>query len=145
MNGKQKAVPDGANIRGGGETKRIDGSKVSEDKSITIPRYAQGSVIAAILPTGKDDPLTAKEITKLLGMSDERVVTREIAKLRLCRVPVCASNDSKHPGYYLPESIDELKHYLRSLDHRRSELNAVYDGLLSALVEWSGQIRMEEW
>lgn len=103
----------------------------------------QRSFIEAFLPIGKENCLTAQQLADIVGVSDIRVITRDIARLRQMRVPVCAACSSEHSGYYIAASPDELAAYLYSFNKRRREINKSYFGLESYLDEWIGQVRIE--
>lgn len=133
----KNAALDAANIKSGEETS-LDGSQVSENDSITLPLCTQ-DVITALLPVGKAEPITAEKLAKAIGVSDPRYITHEISKLRHNGVPICASCDPKHPGYYLPENLAELERYLRSLDHRQRELTQLCVALRRVYDQMSGQ------
>ena len=109
----------------------------------TLKQGKQRSILEAILPIGKENCLTAQQLAEILGVSDTRVITRDIARLRQMRVPVCAACSNEYSGYYIAASPDELAAYLYSLNKRRREINKSYSSLESYLDEWTGQTRIE--
>lgn len=92
---------------------------------------------------GKENSLTAQQLADILGVSDTRVITRDIARLRQMRVPICAACSSEHSGYYIAASPGELEAYLHSLSKRMREIYKMYYGLKDRLDDWTGQTRIE--
>lgn len=101
-----------------------------------------GGLIASIL-SGTDNPLTGQEIMAVLRLSDPRTVTKLIERERRAGVPICASTDSKRPGYYLADSPDELKNYMRSLRHRVKAVSGTLAALEATHDTWTGQQRLD--
>ena len=102
----------------------------------------KGGLIASIL-SGRDNPLTCQEIMSALSLSDPRVVTKIIERERRAGLPICASNNGKRPGYYLADSPDELKNYMRSLRHRVKAVSGTLAALERAHDTWTGQQRLD--
>ena len=86
--------------------------------------------------------ITAKELAQAIGVSDPRVITRQVERERQCSAPICASCGSD-PGYFWPSTIGELDGYIRSLHNRRRAISATIDGLERARDEWTGQQRLD--
>ncbi len=82
------------------------------------------NMISEILPEGKSNAITGRELCTLLGLT-QRELTMQIQQERQAGAAICASTDGK-PGYYLAESKAEMDYYLRSLDHRKKELSRTY-------------------
>ena len=76
-------------------------------------------MIYELLMTG--EPTTARELAKLTGI-DRRKVSIMIERERRAGRPICASCDSKNPGYYIPENREEMARYCASLKHREREI-----------------------
>ena len=66
-----------------------------------------------------------------LGLQ-KRQLTKAIAAERRAGAFICASTDSTCPGYYLAESVDEFRRYLRSLENRERELRLTRESLIDA-------------
>ena len=106
------------------------------------PRQEWRGRVAALLPTGKSNALPGREIASLLGLRSVRELTQAVERERRCGVPVCASNDSAAPGYYLPESPEELAEYLGSLRRRLRAVGRTETALEETLSRWEGQLRI---
>ena len=89
------------------------------------------TVIAEVLNVGEDFALDATTLCSFLGLQ-KRQLTKAIAAERRAGAFICASTDSTCPGYYLAESVDEFRRYLRSLENRERELRLTREALLDA-------------
>lgn len=76
--------------------------------------------ISEILPTGKENAITAKDLSSILGIST-REVSRKIEEERRKGTPICASC-YQYKGYYLAADDDELQEYCKRLRHRETEI-----------------------
>lgn len=88
-------------------------------------------MIAEVLNVGEDYALDASTLCSFLGLQ-KRQLTKAIAAERRAGAFICASTDSTRPGYYLAESVDEFRRYLRSLEKRERELRLTREALLDA-------------
>lgn len=77
--------------------------------------------ISDYLPTGRENAITADEIKTRTGLK-RRDITRSIQRERLAGKPICATNDSHNPGYFLTDDPAELQRYITSLDRRVREI-----------------------
>jgi hypothetical protein len=102
-----------------------------------------GGWVAGLLGQGPETALTAEQIAAALGLSDPRLVTREIQRERLNGLPICASCGESR-GYYLG-SQDELSRYVKKLNHRVRTVQRTAEALSRTLDDLQGQERMEEW
>lgn len=84
-----------------------------------------------LLGTGPDAAKTARYLADLLHCN-QRGITAAIESARREGVPICATCDSKAPGYYLAESLEALKDYCRSLARREGEIRKTRRALLNA-------------
>lgn len=101
-----------------------------------------GGLIASIL-SGTDNPLTGQEIMAALRLSDSRTVTKLIERERRAGLTICASNDTRKPGYFWPSTVKELDAYIGSLHHRRRAISATIEGLERARDAWAGQQHLD--
>lgn len=99
-------------------------------------------LISSIL-SGVENPMTAQEIMAALDVPDPRLITKAIERERRAGVPICASNDSKRPGYYLADSPSELESYTRSLRHRVKAVSRTLAALEATHDTWTGQARLD--
>lgn len=91
--------------------------------------------IARILCYGAENAQTAKELARVLGLSDERIVTKQIERERLRGIPICAGNN----GYYLPKDDAELEAYTKQFESRRKHIGKTAAALQYALAVMRGQ------
>lgn len=96
--------------------------------------------IASMLCEGKEYAQTAKQIAKMIGAADTRIVTRQIERERLQGVPICAGDS----GYYLPRNADELENYTKSFNARRKHISNTAIALEYALAKMQGQEMIKE-
>ena len=88
-------------------------------------------MIAEVLNVGEDYALDATTLCAFLGLQ-KRQLTKAIAAERRAGAFICASTDPARPGYYLAESVDEFRRYLRTLEKRERELRLTREALLDA-------------
>ncbi len=79
-------------------------------------------MIAEMLGTGKGNARTAKKLAEMLGLR-QREVSLLVEKERREGAPICATCDSKTPGYFLAENRAEMEVYCRQLWHRAGEIH----------------------
>ena len=127
---------------GNRERERAEKAALAGASSFRPQNTTSGGLIASIL-RGRDNPLTCQEIMAALSLSDPRVVTKIIERERRAGLPICASNDSARPGYFLADSPAELEHYTRSLRRRVKAVSGTLAALEAAHDTWTGQQRLD--
>ncbi len=127
---------------GNREREQAEKAALAGASSFRPQNTTTGGLIASIL-SGRDNPLTCQEIMSALSLSDPRVVTKLIERERQAGLPICASNDSKRPGYYLAETPGELKSYTRSLRRRVKAVSGTLAALEAMHDTWTGQQRLD--
>lgn len=88
-------------------------------------------MIYELLAEGKENARTARELAKILNCKP-REITIQIEKERREGRPICASCGST-PGYYLPESDQELNDYCECLKSRAVEIFRTRQALVKVL------------
>lgn len=78
-------------------------------------------MIFEMLDTGEQNARTAKELARIIG-TDRRSISLLVESERRAGKPICASCDSKTPGYYIPATREEMERYCRRLQHRAGEI-----------------------
>jgi len=78
-------------------------------------------MIFELLNTGEENARSAKELAKLLNV-DRRQISNMVESERRAGRPICASCQSKTPGYYVPATREEMERYCRRLQHRAGEI-----------------------
>ena len=138
MTTKEKPVHGGNRERAEAEKAALAGA------SVPITNYTtRRGTISSTLLTGRGNALTGREIMRILALKDGRDVSSLVERERRHGVPICATCDSKRPGYYLPETPDELDAYNRSLRRRIKNVTATLDAMETALDDWTGQQRLD--
>ena len=94
--------------------------------------------LQAVLQNGKDRAKTAAEIAAMTGL-DHRQITREIQRMRLLGVPVCASS-GETPGYWISEDAKEIEQYCKTLDRRLKNIRMTREAVGGVLAAMTGQM-----
>lgn len=89
--------------------------------------------ISDFLQHGEQNAITAAELQILTQIRCRRDLVRAIQQERLAGIPICASNDSNRPGYYLPESPKDVERYAETLRKRAKELRRVRAAVLASV------------
>ena len=142
MNTKQKAAHGVGSTESGRAEKAAALAGGATDSYNTQYTTCAG-VIASVLSEGRGNALTGREIKRLLDLKDGRAVSALVERERRGGVPICATCDSKRPGYYIPQTPDELDAYNRSLRRRVRNVTATLDAMEKALDDWTGQQRLD--
>ena len=137
---KENKNPTDAGTSAGAETAAAlaGGASISDKYDNT-----RGGTIASILCLGKQNAITGAEIRRILALKDARDVTARVEAERRGGVPICATCDSKRPGYYLPQTPEELSAYNRSLRQRIKNVTGTLDAMERAFEDWTGQTRLD--
>lgn len=78
-------------------------------------------MIADFLTEGAENARTGKALCSLLNLT-HRELTKGIEKERREGAPICATCNSKNPGYYLAATREEMKRYCDRLYKRAGEI-----------------------
>ena len=78
-------------------------------------------MIFEMLDTGEQNARTARELAKVLN-TDRRQISSLVEQERRAGKPICATCDSKTPGYYIPATREDMERYCRQLQHRAGEI-----------------------
>lgn len=73
-----------------------------------------------ILRKGKDNAISRPMLKQITGM-DDRTNRLIIEDLRCEGIPVISSSSGK--GYWLPQAVSEVEHYINENRHRAREIN----------------------
>lgn len=82
------------------------------------------------------EPRTARELAEVLAC-DVRDIRRMIHEERQSGVLICASNDSRFPGYYLADG-EEVEAYCKRLERREREISKVRAAMLRQIKREQG-------
>lgn len=142
MTAKQKAAPGVTSTESGKEEREAALAGGASD-SFKTQFTTCGGVIASVLSEGRGNALTGREIKRLLDLKDGRDVTAIVERERRGGVPICATTNSEKPGYFLPETPEELAAYNRSLRRRIKNIAQTLDAMEKSLDDWTGQQRLD--
>jgi len=78
-------------------------------------------MIYEMLETGEENARSAKELAQMLN-TDRRSVSILVEKERRAGKPICATCDSKTPGYFIPATREDMERYCNRLRHRAGEI-----------------------
>lgn len=78
-------------------------------------------MIFELLETGEQNARTARELAQALG-TDRRSVSLLVEQERRAGKPICATCDTKTPGYYIPACREDMETYCKRLQHRGGEI-----------------------
>lgn len=90
-------------------------------------------MIFEYLATGKENARTARELAKIINCTP-REVTAQIERERREGRPICASCGST-PGYYLPESDQDIIDYCECLKSRAVEIFRTRQALVKQITK----------
>lgn len=96
-------------------------------------------MVHEFLCAGSGNAVPGRELVNLLQLRNLRELTQAIEKERRGGFPICASTDSANPGYYLPETTEELSRYIGSLDRRLQNVAETRRSCKDALLRMTGQ------
>jgi len=122
VKGKEKSRPGDCSTRTAAETGtacETASSSVSYDNTAAAGRQIQ---IKDYLLHGAENAVPRRHLRQLTGISD-RDLRRRIQLERLAGVPILSSTTAG--GYYLPSSVADLEHFVRSMQSRAKEIEAV--------------------
>ena len=128
------ATPD----RAGKDKGRVASNDVSRSQNSTDCERVQGLVLNHILPRGRENAVTGRELVGLLRLRSIRELTQLIERERRAGAPICASNDTALPGYYIAADERELAAYISSLDRRVKNIRLTRQYLKTTLKRMGG-------
>lgn len=97
--------------------------------------------VVDLLHQGRGNGLTLHDLVRITGI-DEREIRRKIHAERKTGQLIMA--DCKN-GYFLPENLQDIQQFARSMAHRASEILAVARAAEKAAAEAEGQISVGGW
>mgnify|MGYP004492337149 CR=1 FL=1 len=118
---------------------RENGCDASYPKKYHSTKGAHALHIFDLLPVGRENALTLRELVALTG-EDERTVRRRIHAERKGGKLILSDNQN---GYFLPEDPSDVQRFIRSMNGRAREVAAISCAAEIALSEMTGQARME--
>ena len=128
------AAPD----RAGKNKGRAASKDVSRSQNSTDCERVQGLVLHHNSPRGRDNAATRSAHHGLLRLRSIRELTQLIERERRAGAPICASNDTALPGYYIAADERELAAYISSLDRRVKNIRLTRQYLKTTLKRMGG-------
>ena len=108
--------------------------------STSTAEDGQGQVkIADLLSHGKNNAVTLQYLVNMTGF-DSRTVRRMIHLERKAGSMIVS--DNVH-GYFLPEDVEDLRRFSRSMNHRAAEILSIARKAENALADMEGQSMIE--
>lgn len=98
-------------------------------------------VIAGLLPTGKENAISTKELVQLSGCSSARELQIYIAEERKAGAVICSSTAG---GYFLPASHKETAEFCKALENRAKNTFVALQSAKKALNQLPGQEKLLE-
>lgn len=100
-------------------------------------------MISERLRTGRENATPARTLCDVFKC-DRRELVAQIQRERLSGIPICASNDAKRPGYFLPEDDRELAQYCRKLEGTAAELMRAVAAIQDAETRRASRMRKRQ-
>ena len=116
-----------------------DSASNSYNNQFTTGTTRPQGAISKYLLYGQQNAVPLQQLVKLSGL-DNRTARRLIEAERRTGTPICSDNQT---GYYLAADAAELGRFVRSMQHRASEIWKTARALEDTLQQASGQERME--
>ena len=73
--------------------------------------------IVDLLPTGKENAISQKQLAAVLNIS-ERELRKRIEFERRNGAVICSSTDADGSGYYLPQNVEEAQRFYATMQKR---------------------------
>lgn len=126
----------------GGNREREEKRAATASAATSKPDFTTPSGLISSILSATDAHFTAKQLAKTLGVSDARIITKQIERERKSGgAPICASCGD-NPGYFMPQNRKELETYIRSLKRRHKAISQTISGMELALDRLNGQGRI---
>lgn len=126
----------------GGNREREEKRAATASAATSKPDFTTPSGLISSILSATDAHFTAKQLAKTLGVSDARIITKQIERERKSGgAPICASC-GENPGYFMPQNRKELETYIRSLKRRHKAISQTISGMELALDRLNGQGRI---
>lgn len=97
--------------------------------------------ISDFLSTGAENAITRQDLVSLTGV-DERKVRMLIHAER--KAGKLIMSDNIH-GYFMPDGVDDVKRFHRSMTHRAAEILSVTRAAEDVLKDMTGQDQIGGW
>ena len=76
-----------------------------------------GVKLMSVLSEGEENAVKVEQLSKMLDMN-RREITSCVNRLRQNGEVICSSNQ----GYFLPSTVDDVKHFYRQMTSRQREI-----------------------
>lgn len=97
-------------------------------------------VIASLLPVGKENAISTKELVRIAGCSSSRELQQRIAEERRAGAIICSSTTG---GYFIPANREEMQEFYMVLKNRAKNTLRVLKSVRRALKVPEGQQSIE--
>ncbi len=120
---------------------RENGCDASHPRKHHNTNNAHALHIFDLLRVGRENALTLRELVALTG-EDERTVRRRIHAERKGGKLILSDNQN---GYFLPERVEDVQQFARSMSHRAAEIAHIARTAETALADLTGQAQIVGW
>jgi hypothetical protein len=138
---KKRAALDAANIKGGNGKQNAREDEAPTIRNNTTSGGACRVRIADLLHHGSNNGLTIWDLVRLTGLGG-REIRRMIHVERQSGALIISDNIN---GYFLPESADDVRRFIRSMSNRAREIAKVTRAAEDGLARLEGQEQVEGW
>lgn len=138
---RKSAAPDGCDIKGGRGKRNATRDETLTKNNLNTHSGACRVRISDLLQRGSANGLTLSDLERLTGL-EGREIRRRINRERRDVTLIMADNIH---GYFLPESGDDVRRFIRSMSSRAKEIVAVCRAAEDALIKSEGQETVEGW
>lgn len=89
-------------------------------------------MIFEVLNIGMENAISSKELARILSVAP-RIIAAVVERERRAGKPICATCNSKAPGYFIPANREEMEQYCHKLRHRAGEIFATRSACIKML------------
>ena len=113
--------------------------KSDDPRTSSLPQSSDyiNNPLYNLIPLGRENARTAKELTEAMGYNHWRDVTKEINHLRNAGAVICAAGE-KPAGYFRPRDPDEARHFVSSMHSRIREIRSAVKSAENYINEMGG-------
>lgn len=116
------------------------GSKNKHNRTHADQNGNSDFVIAGLLPVGKDNAISTKELVRITGCSSSRDLQQRISEERRAGAIICSATKG---GYFIPANREEMQGFYMVLKNRARNTLGVLKSVRRALKLPEGQQVLE--
>ncbi len=139
MNGNKKARGTAATVTQARTEQTTGRASFSTNYFTTSPRECQG--VVALLSPGRENGRHVADLATALRC-DNRELRRRVQAARKAGALILSD---VRAGYFLPDDVNDIRRFVRTMRHRCAEISAATAAAERALDAATGQERIEGW